>query len=304
MLAYDGAMPRVVLIVNPYSSGVSRPRVAAVAGALERKADVQIRQTEAPGHATELAEAAVGNADAVVVFSGDGTYNEAINGAAGELPFGFVPGGGASVFPRALGLPRNQVAAARQIVDALVAGRSRSLALGRVNGRRFCFSSGIGLDAEAVRRVDALGRDPQGRRASNATFVGVVARLVVESKLRLTPALEVEGYGRAALVLVANGRPYTYAGPIPVAVARKADFAAGLDFIAPRQIGPGKVPSLLVRLFQGTLADDPGVLAGHDLDSFRVRCDRPLPLHADGEDLGDVSEAVFEAERDALAVLV
>jgi molecular chaperone DnaK (HSP70) len=48
-----------------------------------------------------------------------------------------------------------------------------------------------------------------GRRASNATFVGVVARLVIESRLRLAPALEVEGYGRAALVLVANGRPYS-----------------------------------------------------------------------------------------------
>jgi hypothetical protein len=28
-----------------------------------------------------------------------------------------------------------------------------------------------------------------------------------------------------------------------------------------------------------------------------------MPLQADGEDLGDVEEAVFEAERDAVAVL-
>jgi hypothetical protein len=33
-------------------------------------------------------------------------------------------------------------------------------------------------------------------------------------------------------------------------------------------------------------------------------CDRPLPLQVDGEDLGDVREAVFEAERDAIAVLI
>jgi diacylglycerol kinase family enzyme len=46
------------------------------------------------------------------------------------------------------------------------------------------------------------------------------------------------------------------------------------------------------------------VLAGSGLDAFEVRCDRPLPLQADGEDLGDVSEARFEAEPDALAVLV
>ncbi len=40
------------------------------------------------------------------------------------------------------------------------------------------------------------------------------------------------------------------------------------------------------------------------LDEIRVRCDEPLPLQADGEDLGDVAEAVFEAERDAVSVLV
>jgi diacylglycerol kinase family enzyme len=34
-----------------------------------------------------------------------------------------------------------------------------------------------------------------------------------------------------------------------------------------------------------------------------VRCDRPLPLQVDGEDLGDVDEALFEAERGAVSVL-
>jgi diacylglycerol kinase family enzyme len=48
----------------------------------------------------------------------------------------------------------------------------------------------------------------------------------------------------------------------------------------------------------------PGVLHAHDVDSIRVVCDEPLPLEADGEDLGDVTEAVFEAERDAISVLV
>ena len=47
-----------------------------------------------------------------------------------------------------------------------------------------------------------------------------------------------------------------------------------------------------------------GVIALHDVDRVRVVCDEPLPLQADGEDLGDVDEAVFEAERDAVAVLV
>jgi diacylglycerol kinase family enzyme len=45
------------------------------------------------------------------------------------------------------------------------------------------------------------------------------------------------------------------------------------------------------------------VLAGHDLDALTVRCDKPLPLQVDGEDLGDVTEASFVAERNALTVL-
>jgi diacylglycerol kinase family enzyme len=57
-------------------------------------------------------------------------------------------------------------------------------------------------------------------------------------------------------------------------------------------------------MFRGTAASDPAILAGHDLDSLTVRCDRPLPLQADGEDLGDVTEAAFAPERGAHKVLV
>jgi len=38
---------RIVLIVNPYSSGVTRQRVADVTAALARRAEVVVRQTEA-----------------------------------------------------------------------------------------------------------------------------------------------------------------------------------------------------------------------------------------------------------------
>ena len=51
------------------------------------------------------------------------------------------------------------------------------------------------------------------------------------------------------------------------------------------------------------MAGASGVLAGTtSTASSPLR--RPLPLQADGEDLGDVREAVFEAERDAVTVLV
>ena len=34
-----------------------------------------------------------------------------------------------------------------------------------------------------------------------------------------------------------------------------------------------------------------------------IRCDLPMPLQLDGEDVGDVTEVEIVAERDALSVL-
>ncbi len=298
-------MSRAVLIVNPYSTNVDRARVVAVETALRTRVEVDTAFTEGPGHATQLAADAAARAEAIVVFSGDGTYNEVLNGIDGAVPVGFLPGGGTSVFARALGLPRDPVKAAAQVGDALAEGRSRRISLGCVNGRRFCFSAGIGLDGEGVRRLNALGRAPGGARPGDLRFARVFAGMVVEQRGRWPDTLEVEGYGRAAFVLVANGDPYSYAGPIALHVAPEARFELGLDFVAPTRVVPRSVPRLVgLMLRRGGRRRMTGLLAGHDLDRIEVRCDRPLPLQADGEDLGDVELATFEAERDAVAVLV
>src|SRR4029077_10640776 len=99
-------------------------------------------------------------------------------GADGGTPFGFLPGGGTSVFPRALGLPRDPVAAARTIADAVVENRTRRITVGAVNGRRFSFASGIGFDAEAVRRLDDLGRDASGARPGDLAFLRMVVKML------------------------------------------------------------------------------------------------------------------------------
>jgi diacylglycerol kinase family enzyme len=295
---------RAALIVNPFSTAVTADRVREVEAVLRERLEVVTHETRGPGHASELAEAAAREADAIVVFSGDGTYNEAINGAAGAVPFGFLPGGGTSVMSRALGLPREPVAAATRIADALAADRTRSIALGRVNGRWFAFAAGIGLDAELIRRVEGQGRGADGKRPGNASFVAGLVALLAEKRLRVPQQLEVAGFGRASFVLVANGHPYTYAGPLPIVLSRDARFEGGLDFVAPRELTPRAATRLLWRAVRGTAAGDPSVLSAHDVDRLEVRCDRPLPMQADGEDLGDVTEAVFEVERGALAVLV
>jgi len=294
----------VVLVVNPFASSVTAERVEAVEEELGRVGEVRRLLTERPQHGVELAREASG-ADALVVYSGDGGFNEVLNGVEGEIPLGFLPGGGTNVLPRALGLPRDAIAAARQLADALEQGRTRRISLGRVNGRRFGFSAGIGFDAQLVRRVNSLGRRADGRRPGDLAFIVEALRLVGERRARFEPALEIRGLGRAALALVANTDPYTYAGSLPLHFAPQARFELGLDLVAPEEVTPLRVPRLLRFAFLGGgRPADAGILAGHDLDLIEIACDRPLPLQADGEDLGDVAEAVCEAERSAVNVLV
>ncbi len=295
-------MARISLIVNPFASRVSEQRLEAVEAELARAGKVETALTERQGHATELAAA---GADAVVVFGGDGAVNEVLNGLPEGIPLGAIPGGGTSVFARALGLPRDPAAAAERVADAIAAGRTRRITLGRVDGRRFSFGVGLGFDAAAVRRVDAHGRAQDGRRPGDLTFAYELVRTLGAERFKLEPALEVVGHGRAAAVFVANCDPYTYAGAIPLHVAPQARFELGLDLVAPVRISPRSVPRLLRYVVTGkgqqAAAD---VLYAHDVDRIEITCDRPLPLQADGEDLGDVRHVVLEAERDAVGVLV
>lgn len=286
-----------VLIVNPQASGVSDAVVAGVRSALPP--DLEVVATAGPGDATALARRHEADADAIFVLSGDGTYNEVVNGVTGDVPLGFLPGGGTSVLPRALGLGRDPVAAARLVA----AGRRRRLGLGRVNGRRFTFNAGVGLDAELVRRIDRRGRRDDGRRPGDLAFAREALALLVERRGRFRDALAVEGVGRAAFALVANCEPYTYLGRLGLRVAPEASFDAGLALVAPSDVRARDLPRLALAAVRGA-RPRAGILVLRDRPRIVVLCERPLPLQADGEDLGDVEEVVFESEPAAVTALV
>jgi diacylglycerol kinase family enzyme len=300
---------RRVLIVNPAASGVTSSLISAVMAELAAAGPVEKVVTERPGHAVELAAAACRDCAAIYVFAGDGGFNEAVNGMRGEVPIGFIPGGATNVLPRALGLPREPVAAARLLARR---ERQRTISVGVVafedaSGtavrRRFAFCAGVGLDAELVRAVDARGRS-SGRRPGDLAFVWELTRNVVGRRGRFEPALEVEGHGRAAFAIAANCDPYTYAGPFGVHAAPQARFELGLDVVAPVSLRPAGLGRLAWWVLVHPVHPGRGSMVYvHDADRVGLRCDAPMPLQVDGEDLGDVAEVILEAERNALRVL-
>ena len=304
------ARPRLRLIVNPVASNVRDRSVRTVLAALEPFCDVEMVETAHHEHAIELAaEAVVLGFDGVCAMGGDGTANEVLNGAGDRIPVGVLPAGGTSVLPRALRMPRDLGAAARRVGSALAEGRERSINLGVVNGRRFAFASGVGADAQAVRLVDEAGR-PKGRRPGDAYFAAQIMRTLLRGDFRL-PQLEVSMNGEVVAhggsIFVANVHPWSYVGPFALKLAPLATFEGGLDVVVPSDLHRRHLPRYAAQLLvTGSQAyrTDKRLVYLHDVDEVRVTCSRPLPLHADGDDLGDVEEAVFASVRDAARMLV
>jgi diacylglycerol kinase family enzyme len=272
--------------------------------------EVDVVTTERPGQAGELAQEWVdfGHA-AVVVLAGDGTANDVLNRIGQSIPVGILPAGGTSVLPRALGLPRNVRDAAVAIRDALLAGRTRTIALGTLNGRRFAFAAGVGFDAEVVRRVDAAGR-ARGRRPGDSYFAMQAVRTLAGGRYR-RPLLTVEVPGlepiRGASALIANTHPWSYVGRRPIKLADRATFEGGLDIVVPTDFRRRHAMRLYRYAFlSGKHAQDRDARVRylHDVAEAVIRCDAPLPAEVDGDDLGDLEEARLTVVRDGARLLV
>src|SRR6476619_755256 len=156
---------RVLLVVNPVARTVAKPTLAVIEKALSADFALEVAETKEKGHANELAAQAVEEGiDLVVVFSGDGTINEAVNALAGtETALGVIPGGATNILARALDLPTDPVEATGVIITKALDDEAFRLNLGRAAGRYFAVNCGAGIDAAAMRRLDATFPDPQAK---------------------------------------------------------------------------------------------------------------------------------------------
>ncbi len=302
-------MKRALVVSNPVASGVN-PRVEReVLAALKPFATTELVHTERPLHAVELAARAVEEElDAVIVMAGDGTMNEVVNGIGSQIPLGVLPCGGTSVLARAMGLPRDPVAAATIVGRALAEGRETHLRLGVLNGRKFAFAAGIGFDADVVRHVDKAGRR-RGRRPGDLYYATQVARVIGEGRYRKSRATLRCGdrSERVSFVIAANVHPWSYIGALPLLAAPLASPDAGLDLLAPRALRRRDIPRIArYLLVDGAHARRPDthVVYLHDIEDAVIECDEPLPAEVDGDDIGDVTRAHLGVDDAGARLLV
>ncbi len=148
-------MKKILFIANPLSGGKDKKTILKdIDAAIDRQRFApSFVYTERPGHATSLARDA--EADIVVAVGGDGTVSEVAQGLVGtDKVLGIIPCGSGDGLAFHLGLSRNPLKALRTIQD----GASETMDYGRVDGRPFFCTSGVGLDAEVAWEFASAGK--------------------------------------------------------------------------------------------------------------------------------------------------
>jgi diacylglycerol kinase family enzyme len=307
---------RGLLIVNRHATSMTATVTDLAVRALAGHVELRVERTRYRGHARELAETAA--VDLIIVHGGDGSINEVVNGVMGrgaDLAAGgggpliaVIPGGGANVLARALGLPLDAAAAIREIREAIAAGRHRTIGLGLAADRYFTFSAGLGWDAEVVREVDRMRA--QGHRESVTLFLRTMIRQYYRGTDRREPALTVERDGEPPIsglfmTIITNRSPWTYFRDRPLLPVPNPDFNSGLDLLALQRLRLATVFNAVGQMLyvRSRPPRGQGMLSILGSESLTLRSARPIAIQADGEYLGETEAVKFQFVPHALRVV-
>jgi YegS/Rv2252/BmrU family lipid kinase len=289
----DSQLP-LALLVNPSSGGGrSLKLLPKVEQALdERRAVFRVQRTKGLEHGVRQALGAIEAGEIPVVVSGDGLVG-AIGGAmaGAETPLGIVPGGRGNDLARVLGIPDDP----EQAVEMLLAGETRRIDVGEVNGKRFLGIVSVGFDSEANR----VANETQILRGNLVYAFAAIRTLLSWKPGRFTVRVDDERYRFTGYsVSVANNK--AFGGGMFIAPDAELDDGE-FDIVAVGEVGKLRALASMPKVFKGTHIEEDWVRV------FRARhleltASRPYPVYADGEHLSDLPASLRVLPR-ALSVI-
>ncbi len=301
---------RILLVVNAFASSVTARNTVVVHRELSRNNQVDIVETNRRGHATRFAQdAARRGLDVVIGFGGDGTLNEVATGVAGtDTALGVLPGGSTNVFARTIGMVNDPVVAARQLASGIAARDIGRIGLGQVNGRYFCFHTGVGYDAAVVAEVER--RSSLKRWLGHPLFITAALHTWLSGYDRHHPHFRVEGPGIEVddgyFTIVLNTNPYTYLGNRPLDLSPAATLDRGLVALTFRTMRAGAVIGSLAGALRGGGVRPSDHLDVHtDLSALTISSldDDGFPYQVDGDHLGQAHRLQFVHRPDAVGLV-
>lgn len=320
---------RILLVVNSFASSVTARNTVIVHRALSRCHDVQIVETNRRGHATRFAQdAAHREVDLVISFGGDGTLNEVASGVAGsQTSLGVLPGGSTNVFARTIGLPNDPIAAVNMLVSGLEDPQAniRPIGLGRVNGRFFCFHTGVGYDAAVVRNVET--RASLKRWAGHPLFIYAAIQTWLNKYDRHHPHFtvaadaaiggpgsisgsEINTYDPQRFVddgyftVVLNTNPYSFLGNRALDLSPAAGLDKPLVAVTFRTMSAiAIIRTLAGALKGGGVTPSEHVACFNDVHELVIENATPFPYQVDGDYLGESTRLHFRHVPEAVRLL-
>lgn len=102
--------------------------------------------------------------DLIVISGGDGTLNEAVTGcleSGKNIPIGYIPAGSTNDFASSLNIPKQPLAAAKEIVS----GEQVDLDVGLFNDRHFVYVAAFGIFTSVAYATDQVLKNTFGHMA-------------------------------------------------------------------------------------------------------------------------------------------
>ncbi len=240
-------MERYCLIANRTSgSGSAGAYIDRVKAMLEeRSIDFTIRETQYPGHATELAKAAVEEGfDVIAAVGGDGTLRAtALSVVHTDRVLGLLPCGTGNDYARAVGIPTDAAAA----LDILLNGENRVVDAGQANDQVFFNIAGFGFDVDVLDYTEEF--KPKCKNGETAYRLGVLKALF-GLKLRKTTLTFPDGTIERNVLMAAAGVGTHFGGGMNV--LPESDMSDGLlDVCIAHDVNRITVLGLLPKFIKG-----------------------------------------------------
>jgi diacylglycerol kinase (ATP) len=270
-------------IINPVAGGGGCRRPLRIAGAFASRHGWSVREyiTQRKGHARELAAALPDDGAPLLVFGGDGTLNEVINGLQPRShPLGLIPCGTGNDFARVLGIRSVQ-----QTLDALASGCLRRVDAAAVDvlcidegklRRTYINALGVGFDAAVATDVSRVKRG-KGMLPYLVSVFRVLRRYEAVQARVSWKGTEIS----TSLFLACIGNGTSSGGGFRLTPDALPDDAA-LDLCLVSSVSVARVLRVLPRAFNGSHVHAPEVRMGRAA-RFEIALHQPLPLHLDGE---------------------
>ncbi len=267
---------QLAVLVNPTSGkGRGAKLLDPVADLLRRAGAVVdvVQGRDADEAFDRLRDRVASGVDGVVAVGGDGLVNLALQVVGGTgVPLGIVPAGTGNDIARSLGLAIDDPLAAAGLVAR---GHTRTVDLGRANGRWFAGVLGSGFDSMVNERANRMTW-PRGRSRYN---LAILAEL---RTFRPVPfVLDFEGetwHTEAMLVAVGNGS--SYGGGMRVCPGARLDDGL-LDVTVLGPISKPEFIRVFPTVYKGTHVNHPAVRVRR-ARNVTLRADRVI-AYADGE---------------------